>query len=79
MNKPAIEAALAELNAQQATQPGEDRTEAIESALEKLNRVAPATINRTVGPIRQFIHDGEECHISISITPKIFQVIVNWD
>ncbi len=79
MNRPSIEEALAELNKQRSTEPGEARTTAIEAALEKLNLAAPATINRTVGDKRQFIHSGDECDMVISITPKAFSVVVDWN
>ncbi|MES2623411.1 MAG: hypothetical protein V4576_03315 [Patescibacteria group bacterium] len=78
MNRLAIEAALVELKAQQSQQLGEARTQAIEAALMKLNELAPADINRTVGPIRQFIHSGDTCDIVITIQPCIFNVVVDW-
>lgn len=78
MNRPAIEAALAELNTQQSTKPGEARTKVVEATLAKLNELAPANINRTVGELRQFIHSSKECKIAIGIGPNIFNVVVHW-
>jgi nucleotidyltransferase/DNA polymerase involved in DNA repair len=79
MDRPAIEAAIAKLNLQRSTSPGPERTSAIDEALAELNKVAPATLNRTVKGLRQFIHSSDECDINIGISPTVFNVIVNWD
>lgn len=78
MNRPTIEAAIAELNAQQFNEPGEARAVAIEAALVKLNEVAPADINHITDSIRQFTHQGDTCDIVIYIQPGVFSVEVDW-
>jgi len=78
MDRPAIEAVLAELHKQQSAPHGPDREKAIDVSLSKLEGLAPPQIHHTVGSVRQYIHRSSELKMVINITPSAINVVSRW-